>query len=77
MQIYTEIERVDPGDFDDDLRPVEDGVGQIIIMVGNQARNFLGPWHVEPTKGVHFVIYARKDEAAQQLHDACRGRGDC
>ena len=53
------------------------------------ARNFPGPWRVEPTEGGHFVVkdamgfsicyvYARKDEALRsRLHDACRGGGHC
>jgi hypothetical protein len=35
QQILNDLE-VDPGAYDDDLVPVEDGVGQIIIMVESQ-----------------------------------------
>jgi hypothetical protein len=35
QQIVNDLE-VDPGAYDDDLEPVEDGMGQIIIMVENQ-----------------------------------------
>jgi hypothetical protein len=35
QQILNDLE-TDPGAYDDDLEPVEDGVGQIIIMVESQ-----------------------------------------
>jgi hypothetical protein len=71
----------DPGAYDSDLQPIEDGVGEITITVESQYErtHFSRPWRVETTESGHFVVkdatgfsicyvYARKDDALRSSY---------
>ena len=60
----------DPGAYDSDLQPIEDGVGEITKRWRSNmsARTFPGPWRVETTEGGHFVVKDATGSTVEKDH---------